>query len=344
MPTYYADFDLTTGNNDGTTAANAWQTLQAAIDGLNGTQPVAGDIIYCTGTDTLSTAIDMDGNSGSDAAGPIRWIGCSDLTPTIDGTRAVIDANSAVASCIVTWTSAQNWFENFEFTGATGTGVDLSTNTADENNFINCIFHNNGAHGVDCDTGANSVVFIRCKFYSNTNDGFTNGGGTLTFFLCAFYSNGDSGIDASFAGSWHILGCLFFDNGDNDENCEVAGATLVAHCVFDGTGQTGETGLNYTNDYGNCAIMNRFTNLATGLNCGSNVVFYGWNLFDNNTTDVSNAGGSLTIPQDGTADTNQYDPDADDGYNNTATQDYNLKASRTFNGDGTDTVGFNVGS
>ncbi len=343
---YFANFDLGTGNNDGTDAANAWQTLQDAIDGSNGVAPAAGEIVYCVGTDTLAAAIDMDGNSGTDADGPIRFIGCSDLTPTIDGTRAVIDGGVAVANCIATWSVASIWFENFEFTGGTGTGVVLSAATADENEFINCIFHDAGAHGVDCDTGALHNIFTRCQFYSNANDGFTNGGNLTTFVFCSFYLNGDSGIDASFAGGWHLMGNLFLDNGDNDEACELSGQAFVAHCVFDGADKAdGGIGLNITNDYGNTIIANRFTRLATGLDCSSNVVFYGWNLFYDNTADTANLGGSLPIPLDGTANTNDTtDGDADAGYNDTTKKDYNLKVGRTFNGDGTGVIGLGVGS
>ena len=64
MATYYADFGIATGLDDGTSAANAWSTMQRAVDGTAGTQPTAGDIVYCVGTDTLAVNLDLDGLAG----------------------------------------------------------------------------------------------------------------------------------------------------------------------------------------------------------------------------------------------------------------------------------------
>jgi hypothetical protein len=78
MTTYYLDPDAS-GADDGTSQSDAWSTLQRAIDGTDGTQPAAGDIVQCrhgTGNDeSISTVINFDGNAGSQASGFIQFIG-----------------------------------------------------------------------------------------------------------------------------------------------------------------------------------------------------------------------------------------------------------------------------
>ena len=60
---------------------------------------------------------------------------------------------------------------------------------------------------------------------------------------------------------------------------------------------------------------------------------------------VSQNGSAYFIPTEAGVDTNDIsDTDDDDGYNNKATQDFNLKADRTYNGDGNDTIPMGIGS
>ena len=115
--------------------------------------------------------------------------------------------------------------------------------------------------------------------------------------------------------------------------------------MADGTGQTGETGIYAgSNNHAALLLANRVTNCATGINGNSTISIFGWNLFHNNTNDTTSATYLEAIPLDSDTDTNEYDPDADDGYEDAANKDFNLKTSRTYNGDGTDTVGLGIGS
>ncbi len=340
MPNRFANFDLGTGDNDGSTAANAWQTLQDVIDGSNDTQPQPGEKVYCIGTDTLSSPVDMDGQSGDTTSGPVIFVGCSDLTPTIDGTRAEIDANGQ-ANILTAFSMSNIIFENFNFHNCTGDGIVFGAGS-DRAWFVNCLLHNCGANGVAGNSGAIQNWWIRSKIYNCTNDGFTDMGTGFVLALCAVYNNGDQGTDPTFSGDHLYYGNAIFDNGDGDRNLETSAGCYTLCNVIDGTNQGTETGLYVTYDY-NLVLFNRITNLATGLDASSEAVWYGWNLFESNTADTANMTLAVPIPQDADLDTNEIDPDAgDDGYEDASAMKYNLKESMKYNGDGNDVIGMNV--
>jgi len=72
MSLYYANFDLTTGLNNGTSAENAWQSMSAAIAGLS----TGGNTVLCQGTDTLSAGLTLTAaQAGTLADGYNKWIG-----------------------------------------------------------------------------------------------------------------------------------------------------------------------------------------------------------------------------------------------------------------------------
>lgn len=344
MSEYYVDPNAG-GSDTGADWTNAWTTLQRAIDGTDGTQPAAGDTVYCRNSgagsgETLGAAVDVDGNNGASGTGFIKYIGCN-ASGTVDGTRYELDADSTAANCL-SMTTAYIWFENFEFKNATGNGVTRSGN--DMFIFINCSFNNNGGDGYGGSAMDTAAMFIRCLFHNNTNHGVDLAGNGLVLALSAFYSNGDSAYNPTYTDGILVFGNVIHDNGDNDNQIGVDGYSKVINNVIDGTNQTGETGL-FTNGYADLVMFNRFTNLATGINANSKVGLYGWNLFYNNTNDTSNATYLEAIRLDGTANTNDTtDGDADDGYNAAATDDFNLKASRTYNGDGNDVIDLNIGS
>ncbi len=342
MANRYADFDLGTGDNDGSSAANAWQTIQDAIDGNNSSQPAAGETVYCKGTDTLSAQIDMDGTSGTVAGGYVKWVGCSSLDPvTIDGTTVVLDGNDAVADVIGSWSSARQWLENFEITNATDDGVAA---VGDACVFVNVSIHGNAGDGM-LHTG-NDAQYWRCQIYNNGSEGAQTVEGGTRFINCAIYNNAEHGLNVKGNDTLFIYGCVFHDNGNNFNHAhDLDNRSIIINNVFDGTDQTGDIGveLSTDNEY-NLIALNRFTNLVTGISADDGLGVFGYNLFHNNTNDVLGMGVYQAIPMDGDTDTNKYDPDADDGYNDASSNDFNLKASRTYNGDGTDVIGLKIGS
>lgn len=339
MATYYVD-PAAGGNNDGSDWTNAWTNVQSAFD-----TAVAADIVYCRGTQTLGAKIDVDTNSGSIAAGFIKFIGCN-AGGSVDGTRFVLDATDTYANCIDSITSAQKyiWIQNFELKQATGSGYS-GLSGADYWVWINCISHDNGAHGFDLGS-TDSHFFMKCQAYNNGNTGFYNMTYSNILAFCASWANSDNGY-ITYNGSGNVLyACIAHDNGLDvgDEGFSFYQRDTMINCIADGE----KVGVFL---YGDWIIMlcNRITNNGTGIDFSSEIGLCGWNLIHGSTVaDFANpaamgAAYAIAIPDDSDTDTNEIDPDADDGYNARATDDFNLKASRTYNGE-TEYVDLNIGS
>lgn len=340
MATYYVD-PAAAGNDDGTSWTDAWTTLQRAIDGTNGTQPVAGDIVYCRGSETLAASVDVDGNSGNNSTGYIRYIGCN-ASGVVDGTRYVLDGNSAATYCLNCSTEFIS-FQNFEMTGATSHGVFQDVSTADTFYFGNCYVHTNGGAGFYNNADATDGAYFNCIIANNTNQGIYRSHFN-TIVLCSIYGNGDNGLDGSSGDGCFAALNVLADNGDNDANATFDKNWVFLNNVIDGTGQSGAIGIQSQGNGESTIIANRITNCSTGYDNNNDVNVYGFNLFHNNTTDISNTTGLFAAIDHAGNDSNRVDPDAGDGYNNAATMDYNLVAGNTYVGDGTDTLGLGIGS
>lgn len=341
MGTYYVDPNAS-GANNGTSWGDAWITLQSAADALN-----AGDTAYCRNTETLSAPIDFDTNSGSLAAGYIKFIGCN-AAGSVDGTFFVLDGNGAAANCIRGITTAQThlWFENFEFKNATDDGVQGIAGD-DYWIFINCSFNNNDACGFE-NSYLDYLLVIGCIAYSNSNHGFASALANSIFprfAFCVAHSNGDQGIRIRGGGAAYH--CLTHDNGDSAGDIGIAAAgsgTTIMGSVMDGEVNGMLASVDYT-----FFLLNRITNNTTGIDFGSKFVLAGWNYLYGNTTDLANpaAWSSVGIYAAYVAwksTTNSNKTGIDDGYNDRANDDFNLKASRTYNGDGNDVIDLGIGS
>ena len=149
MGDIYADGELTTGSNDGTSWADAYRGaagLQTAFDNAS-----AGDTVHVTRTFTLAAGTPIDADQGSGSAGqPIGVIGYNynSGSPVNDGTRAVLDAGGAAAHCLNV-DDVDDWVvENVDFRNATGDNVYVtSTDNALRWVFLNCVAH--GSSGGD---------------------------------------------------------------------------------------------------------------------------------------------------------------------------------------------------
>jgi len=327
MTTYYANFDLTTGNNTGVDATNAWKTFADVLAGSNGTAPVAGDTVLCKGTDTLGAAIDI-AISGSYANGYIKFIGVDASWNNVGGsTKAIFDANDGAYDVLREVSGADFiWFENFTFQNtnrASGNhGVDSATLYADYWVFKNCDF-------TDCYAGFTETAYMRwavlfqCRAYNNANNGFSLRGAYLYF--CRAYSNGARGISMSNADTLSF-GCIAHDNA-------TAGIyTYGESCLFCVSEDNTTDGI--MDGYqlpGGVFLGNRSTNngsegFVNGHESRRSLLFYYYG--DNN--DVNITGNYDDIKNIDAATVTLNGSDTNQGYVDPANDDYNLRSDATY--------------
>jgi len=265
MSDIYADGQLASGANDGTSWADAYQGaagLQTAIDNA-----VAGDTVHVTRTFTLAAAIDVDQASGA-VGNRIEVVGYNYNagSPVNDGTKAVFDGNSAAASCIDCADKDYWTWRNIRFTGATGDNVTASVAPASYHSFINCDMDSAGADGVGNSGGSGYQFthFILCRIHSNGTYGvsacssclymwtsvYDNGsvgivaGSANLFIMSAFWGNGNDNL--FFASYCYVIACVSDDAAD--DNIYASGsANVVALSRITGTGDgiVGDGGAEY---------------------------------------------------------------------------------------------------
>lgn len=321
MTTYYMD---TAGSNTAPydTWAKAATSLQTVAD-----LAVAGDIVYCRGTQTLTAPIDFDTNSGNNASGYIKFIGCNS-GGTIDGTKFILDANSAAASCILLAAKVFIWWENFELKNATGHGWDATNVFYEDIVFINCISHNNGGSGWDLYySNGPTLVLYKCYAYSNGGAGFGQTySGTIFFAFCVSKNNTGGGFDSTAAYAYYIpvfYGCVSHNNG----GCGFKNPNhITLNCIAD---ENDDDGINTVEGIG-IVIGNRITDngkdtTGYGLNAVTRTL-YGWNfLLDN---DSGATTGLIEAIRDG-ADADTNETSGTEGYNDGDNDDFNLSSSAT---------------
>ena len=328
MTDYYVD-PTATGADTGATWANAWTTLQRAIDGTDGTKPGAGDTVYCkangtTADETLSAAIDMDGTSGNSTSGYVRFIGVNS-SGVNDGTRYLINANSKSVGiyCLGNY----KWLENFEIYGSGGAGIDWTNQYFDFWIMKNVVSRDNTGVGFDLYySGYAPCWFIECRAYNNDGDGFSNPyRGTIDFIHCVSHSNGGKGFQGPFAEPpfTHWIGCLAYENtGDNYSRAR----GTIYQSVSDGS--TSGDGVEIINSP-TVIIGSRITNNNTyGISIGDLCVKQFCYLGGNGTDENGSLGynllhkGASTVTTEGT--------DTDHGYNDPTNDDYSLTSDATY--------------
>lgn len=310
------------GASDGTSWTDAWPTLQTAAD-----TAVAGDIVYCRGSQTLAAPINYNTQSGSNASGFIKFIGCA-ADGSVDGTKFVLDANSAAANCILLAAKIYIWWENIEMKNATGDGWDATAAFYENLIFVNCVSHNNGGDGWDLYySDTETLVFIKCYAYSNGGDGFGQTYKGLGFFLfCISKNNTGGGFDSTAAYASYIpvyYGCIAHNNG----GCGFKNPNhIILNCIAD---ENDDDGIYQVSGIG-VVVGNRITDngkdtTGYGLNAVTRTL-YGWNfLLDN---DSGATTGLIEAIRDGSdADTNETS--GTEGYNDGANDDFNLTSSAT---------------
>ena len=322
MTTYYADFDLATGDNDGTTAANAWKTFADVIAGSNGTAPAAGDTVLCKGTDTLAATVTVN-LDGTYNGGYIKFIGVDASWANVGGsTRAVLDANGGGFSCMTFNGAGYIWMENFRLTNTSKAvgknGVDYVTSYSDNNIWVNCVADNCyvGFQG----TGyGRYLTFIKCLAHTNASTGFQIKYADYKF--CRAHSNAGHGFNVNFG---ITLSCIAHDNGGDGFYSYTNYSPI--NCVA-----YGNTGDGFDFPFASCVcqlVGCRVTNNAVGINVSANLrasLFY---YYGDNTTET--AGGYDEILNDGASTITLNGTDTDEGFVDPANDDYNLASGATY--------------
>lgn len=333
MTTYYCDCDLTTGNNDGTTQANAWQTLQRAIDGTDGTQPTAGDTVLCKGTDSISAAIDMDGGSGTYNGGYLKFVGVN-ASWVNDGTYFVIDGGSNTIDGIYhSQTKPFIWLENIKIQHCDGTaGINSAAAYADEWIFNNVWVYSCDGHGMS-GLYFRYTKFFRCRFTDNTGDGVYRFGLNPRFHYCEFMGNTGDGIDI-YSASSVFNGCIFHNNGAWGVD-SISLADFI-NCIFD-SNASGGFKIAGSADEAPTFIGCRVTNHSGAGDVGVSIAgtaersqFVGC-YFGNNTTAIT-ADRYDVIPIAGsTSHVVLNGSETDHGYTTPASDDFNLDPDKAVN-------------
>lgn len=323
MTTYYADFDLATGNNTGVDAANAWKTFADVLAGSNGTAPTAGDTVLCKGTDTLAgtQTVTIDGTYDG---GYIKFIGVDASWANVGGsTRAVLDANGGAFSCLTFNGANYIWMENFRLTNtskaANRNGVDYVTAYSDNDIWVNCVADNcyNGFQG---SSGyARCLTFIRCLAHTNANAGFYIRNADYRF--CRAYGNTSHGFNM-YANTAYA--CISHDNGG--DGFYVYSSTAPINCVA--YGNTGD-GFEFAYTTQTCVPIGcRAANNGTGVNTSANVRAVAFYYYGDNTTET--AGGFDEILNDGASTVTLNGADTNEGFVDPSSDDYNLRSDATY--------------
>lgn len=211
MRNRYFDPTLASGANDGTSEANAWQTIAAAV-----AQADNGDIVWCkaTGTATLAgTTAFAAGTSGS----PIYWVGYT-TKPTWDDVLSTYGTFTIATGTQTVTIGTYVFFVGINFT-RTGPPALVP--------FSSTLIHQNS--------------FLNCKF-STSNDGAIIMTRTEVYFNCSFINTGGGANSAALTsgGAGLFVGCYFEGAGVviahiSQAIQSVNFPTQLIHCVVNST-------------------------------------------------------------------------------------------------------------
>jgi len=324
MTTYYADFDLSTGNNDGTTAANAWRTLADVIAGSNGTAPAAGDTVLCKGTDSISATVTIN-IAGSTAGGFIKLTGVDASWNNVGGsTRAVIDGGGNSLSCLTFNGANYFWLENFEIknagsSGISSHGVTWVTAYSDHQVLLNVISHSNYGTGFNINNYSRFSHFVQCRAHSNAGYGFHSPRYT-TLLFCRADNNSSRGFNGY---NTTFYGCIAHDNS-SDGIYSYSGSGLFNSVAYNNSGD----GITVSYAGSTMSPMGcRSVGNGTGVNTTDRVgmlFYYG----ASNTTPT--AGYPVDIPIAGVSTMVTAGSDTDGGFSDPSSDDFTLDPSATF--------------
>ena len=275
MTTYYVD-SAATGTADGLSEANAWTTIDTAMNNV-----IAGDKVWVKASATYSETPNID--TGGGFATPIIYEGYT--TTTGDNGKVTV---SGTTNCLTgSVSNMYHIFKNFIFSGASSHGVYCSAGAANAIAFYNCEFNSNGGSGV---FGNDIYAFINCEFNSNTSSGCDVDNNTK-YVGCIAQGNGSHGLVST--NTAMIYKCVIYNNNSFSDGLNTNGAYFVIGCTLDGeNGNTTSDGLATPNSSDIVVVDNIFYDwggkgvvLSTGAPASQPVV--GYNLMNSNATDYN---------------------------------------------------------
>lgn len=276
-------------------------------------------------TTTLATktceGILIDGADGNATSGRVILQGTTDLSsPTTNLGQAILEATSAgtnATNCLAMETGVDAWSYNYlTFQNAVGDGFEGNTKSHKNNKFNHCLAQNNGGHGFDLHYSY-TVTVHTCIARSNGGTGFYScfSSGVIVHSV-ASGNSGDGIFMWQMATLW---GCLCYENtGDNISLRSGASTQLVANCVA--ADSSGGSGIKFDSVLDDQRLIaNRVTgNNQYGIEGAANSLFTmeDWNVIEGN-----GVAARLNVA----AGPNSDDSPADDGFVNSASDDYNIK-------------------
>lgn len=308
--TLYANFDLTTGNNDGTTKVDAYQSLADLCAGVSD-----GDVVACTGTDAGGATL---GTAGTVANGGISWIAydATLTTPTVGG--CVIDGAGAVTNGLVVSTgSTVMQIVGFEFDDFTTRGV--FNNNGDGLWLVDCYVHDSPTL-VDCTN--ERTYLIHCTL-ANGTDAIKDctAGLVRNCLIHTISANGVSGSVTDFNGN------LVYDVTGHAITTS-SGALVATFNTIDGGGDdaiecTGATSSNsaiyiYKN------LVTNTTGYAVSLTNANSIAFGDYNRWYSNSSGNFNTAGAYWGGDNDAVLTG-------DPYTNSSSDDYTLADADAYN-------------
>lgn len=278
-----------------------------------------GDALYGCGTDTAGI------NWAS--AKRLDLYGC-DSEWNVGGAQLVFDGASTLTSLVTPGAAsaiARSRFYHITWKRATGHCMATGYNSVYKFCFFSrCIWENNGDLIFD-DAGlytGDFLTFYRC-IVRNNSGAFLHGQSGPLMLLCMFDGNTDVIVkDPDYAPPRvFLIGNVFRDNGYCFSSMWGSGGPrLVMNNVFDANDDylRCDGAINGGNTCSQLIIGNRFTDhsLAIGVTNAGNAVQLAGNYFHGNTTDIT-AGRYTEL------EANLFNQ-ATDGYEDQATEDYNL--------------------